>query len=201
VRWRDELRSKYFIPLCLPLAATAGSCDLLKTRDPQPPSSGNTENPPATLPQVLINNLQSCFANKNVNDYEKIFADVESVGKPFVFVPTQEASGNYAAIFSQWTTESELNYFRKAIASVSSAFIPIVSFTNDSYTSPGSSDSSLYTADYSVFLAPNTYTGHTRILLLQNKNAGTWVILRWEDYQSANSLALTWSDLKGQFSQ
>jgi len=195
------LRSNYFVAACVLLALTVGSCDLLKTRDPQPPNQGNTANPPATLPQILISNLQSCFANKNVNDYEKLFADVGGVGRPFVFVPTQAAAGNYAAIFSQWTTESELNYFRRAIGSVSASFIPEVSFTNDLYTPYGANDSSLYTADYSVFLSPKTYSGHARILLLPNKNNGTWVVLRWEDYQSANSSALTWSDLKGQFSQ
>jgi len=201
VHWRDELRSRLIIPACVLLAVTAGSCDLLKPRPSQPPNSGNTANPPATLPQVLINNLQSCFANKNVNDYEKIFADAGSVGKPYVFAPTQAAAGNYAAIFSQWTIESERIYFNKVMTSVGPSFIPVVSFANDAYTTFGANDSSLYTADYSVFLAPTTYSGHTRILMLPNKNNGTWVVSRWEDYQSASSSALTWSDLKGQFSQ
>jgi hypothetical protein len=182
------------------LALMDGSCDLLKTRDPQPPNQANTANPQATSAQTLIDNLQSSFANKNVNDYEVLFADVGSVGRQYIFVPTQNAAGNYAAIFSQWTTESELNYFKKAMASVSVAFTPAVSFSNYVVT-PFQSDSELYEADYSVFLAPTTYSGHARFSLLPNKSTGIWYISRWEDVQTANSSTLSWSDLKGQFSQ
>jgi len=149
---------------------------------------------------MVIDNLQSSFANKNVNDYEALFADVAFVGRTYVFVPTQEAQGNYSAIFSQWTIESELNYFRKAVASVSVAFTPAVSFSNYVIT-PFQSDSELYEADYSVFLAPTTYSGHARFSLLPNKNTGIWYIYRWEDVQTTNSPTLSWSDLKGQFSQ
>ena len=181
------------------LALTAGSCDLLKTRDPQPPDQGNTANPPATTPQILIDNLQSCFANKNVNDYGKIFADAASVGRTYIFVPTQKALANYP-VFSQWTTESELNYFRKAMASVSAGFTPAVSFSNVVLT-PFQSDSALYETDYTVFISPTTYAGHVRFSMLPNKNTGTWVISRWEDIQTSNNSTLSWSDLKGQFSQ
>ncbi len=176
------------------------SCDLFKTGTPQPPDQGNTANPPATTPQILIDNLQSCFANKNVNDYEKIFADAASVGRTYVYVPTQQALGNYSAIFSHWTTDLELNYFKKAMASVSVAFTPAVSFSNVVFT-PFQSDSALYETDYTVFITPTTYTGHARFSMLPDKNAGTWVVYRWEDVQTANTSALSWSDLKGQFSQ
>ena len=182
------------------LGLITGSCGLLETRTPQPPNQGNTANPLATSPQILIDNLQASFANKNVNDYGKIFSDVGSVGKQYVFIPTQKAAGNYAALFSQWTTESELNYFTKAIASVSTAFTPTVSFSNVVLT-PFQSDSALYETDYTVFLAPTTYSGHTRFLMLPNKNTGAWVIYRWEDVQTSDNLALSWSDMKGQFSQ
>ena len=194
------MHSNFLLPLCLLLAFAAGSCDLLKTRDPQPPSQGNTANPPATQPDILIANLQTCFANKNINDYEKIFSDLTTDGRTYVFVPTQEASASYSAIFSRWTTDSELNYFRKVMASVSSGFTPTVSFTN-SVTTTFQSDSALFEADYSLFITPTTYSGHVRFSTLLNKNTGTWVVDRWEDLQSANSTAPTWSDLKGQFSQ
>ncbi|HTY12347.1 MAG TPA: hypothetical protein VMF88_14895 [Bacteroidota bacterium] len=194
------MRFKYLLPACFLLVFATGSCDLLKTRDPQPPSQGNTANPPAASPQILIANLQACFANKNFSDYEKIFADLSTDGRTYVFVPTQEASASYSAIFSRWTTEAELNYFRKVMASVSSGFTPTVSFTN-SVTTTFLSDSALYEADYSVFITPTTYSGHVRFSTLLNKNTGTWVLDRWEDLQSSNSAALTWSDLKGQFSQ
>lgn len=182
------------------LMLLVASCDLLKPRDPQPPGTGNTANPPATSPQILIDNLISSFANKNVNDYEKIFADTGSIGRQYIFVPTQKAAGNYAAFFSRWTKDSELYYFRKATASVSVAFAPMVSFSG---TPPiiFQSDSALYEADYSLFLSPTTYVGRARFSMLPNKKTDTWVVYRWEDLPAAKDSTLSWSDLKGQFSQ
>ena len=194
------MRFERIIPVCLLLAAMIGSCDLLKTRDPQPPNQGNTANPPADSPEQLMTNLQSSFANKNVSDYEKIFSDTGTAGKQYVFIPTQKANGDFIQFFSHWTKDSELNYFRKAMASVSAAFTPAVSFSNVVPTQ-FQSDSALYTTDYSVFLSPTTYVGHARFSMLPNKNTGTWVIYRWEDLQSAKDSTLSWSDLKGQFSQ
>lgn len=150
---------------------------------------------------MVIDNLQASFNNKNVNDYEKIFADTGSVGRRYVFVPTQKAAGNYSALFSHWTTDAELNYFRKAVASVSSAFPPVVSIPQPPTVTMFHSDSSLIEATYSVLLWPTTYAGHARFYLLQNKNTGTWVIYRWEDLQSAQDTSMSWSDMKGQFSQ
>jgi hypothetical protein len=194
------LLSKCTIPACFLLAVTIGSCGLLETRTPQPPDQKNTANPQATSAQILISNLQASFANKNVSDYENLFADISSVGRQYVFIPTQKANGNYSAIFAQWTTESELNYFNKAMASVSTAFIPTVTFSNDVLT-PSQSDSALYEADYTIFLAPTTYSGRARFSMLPNKNTSVWYIYRWEDVQTSNNSASSWSDLKGQFSQ
>lgn len=178
------------------------SCDLLKPRDSETPEGGNTANPPAYLPKTVIENLQSSFGNKNVNEYEKIFSDTLSGGKQYVFIPTQKATGSYAAFASlttPWTKESEITYFRKAMATVSVSFTPEVSFTGVVETQI-QADSALYEADYSVFL-PSKYVGHARFFMLQNKNAGTWVIYRWEDFPSTKDSTLSWSDLKGQHSQ
>jgi hypothetical protein len=178
----------------------AASCDLLKTRDSETPDGGNTANPPATSPQMVIDNLTSSFANKNVNDYDKLFADTGSVKKQYIFVPTQKAAGNYSAFFSHWTRDSELNYFRKAMASVSVAFAPAVSFSGTTLTN-FQADSALYAADYSFFLSSTTYLGHAQFYMIPNKNTGTWTIYRWEDQPSAKDSTLSWSDMKGQFSQ
>ena len=149
---------------------------------------------------MLIDNLTSSFANKDVNEYEKIFADTGSVGRDYIFVPTQKAAGDYSAFFLNWTKDSELKYFRKATASVSVAFAPVVSFSATTLTS-FHADSALYVAEYSLFLSPTTYLGRARFSMLPNKNTGTWAICRWEDLPSTNDSSLTWSDLKGQFSQ
>lgn len=176
------------------------SCDLLKPRDPETPGGGNTTNLPADSPTRVMENLQSSFANKNVNDYEKIFSDTNATGRKYAFVPTQKAAGNYSAFFSHWTVDSELNYFRKATASVSVTFTPVVSFTGASLTT-FQADSAVYAADYTVFLSPTTYVGHASFYMLPNRNNGTWLIYRWEDIPSAKDSTLSWSDLKGQFSQ
>ena len=97
------MQFKRVIPVSLTLAIVIASCDLLKPRDPQSPGTGNTANPPATSPQMLIDNLTSSFANKDVNEYEKIFSDTGSVGRDYIFVPTQKAAGDYSAFFLNWT--------------------------------------------------------------------------------------------------
>jgi len=194
------LRFERLLPLCGVLVLIAASCDLLKTGDPESPEGGNTSNPPATSPQMVIDNLTSSFANKNVNDYDKLFADTGSVKKQYIFVPTQKAAGNYSAFFSRWTRDSELNYFRKAVASISTTSTPTVSFTGTTLTN-FQADSALYSADYSFFLSPTTYLGRARFYMIPNKNTGTWAIYRWEDLPSAKDSTLSWSDMKGQFSQ
>lgn len=182
------------------IVVLVASCDLLKTRDSETPVGGIPANPPATSAQMVIDNLTSSFANKNVNDYDKLFADTGSVKKQYIFVPTQKAAGTYSAFFSHWTRDSELNYFRKAMASVSVTFTPTVSFSGTTLT-PFQADSALYSADYSFFLAPITYLGRARFYMIPNKNTGTWSIYRWEDLPSAKDSTLSWSDMKGQFSQ
>lgn len=177
------------------------SCDLLKPRDSETPEGGNTANPPATSAQMVIDNLTSSFANKNVNDYDKLFADTGSVRKQYIFVPTQKAAGTYSAFFSLWTRDSELKYFKKAMASVSDAFAPAVSFSGSTLTKFQADDSALYAADYSLFLSPTTYLGRARFYMIPNKSTGTWAIYRWEDLPSAKDSTLSWSDMKGQFSQ
>lgn len=194
MRFRPQLTA------CLTLALTFSACDLLKTRDPESPETGNTANPPAFTPQTVITNLSASFADKNVNDYGKIFADTASVGKPYVFVPTQEAAATYAGFFSHWTVDAELNYFRKTVASVNAAFTPAVTFESP-VTTQYHSDSTMYEADYTVFIAPKTFVGHARFYMIPNKNTGVWVIYRWEDFPSSQDSTLSWSDLKGQFSQ
>lgn len=178
----------------------AASCDLLKPRDSETPEGGTSANPPATSAEMVIDNLTSSFANKNVNDYDKLFSDTGSVKRQYIFIPTQEAAGTYGAFFSHWTRDSELNYFRKAMASVSVAFTPAVLFSATTLTK-FQADSALFVADYSFFLSPTTYVGHARFYMIPNKNTGTWAIYRWEDLPSAKDSTLSWSDMKGQFSQ
>ena len=198
------MRYSEHITAYLALALALGACGLLKTRDPESPETGNTANPPAFTPETVISNLSASFADKNVNDYAKIFADTSSVGKQYVFIPTQKAAATYAGFFSHWTVDAELNYFRKAVASVNAAFAPVVSFSQPPAVTQYHSDSTLYEADYTVFISPKTFVGHARFYMVPNKNTGVWVIYRWEDLpltQSANPDTLSWSDLKGQFSQ
>jgi len=195
------LRFERLIYSCIMIVMLVASCDLLKTRDSETPVGGNTANPPATSPQMVIDNLTSSFANKNVNDYEKLFADTGSVKKQYIFIPTQKAAGNYSAFFSHWTRDSELNYFRKAMASVSVSSTPTVSFSVPPLTNFYGADSALYAADYSFFLSPTTYFGRAQFYMIPNKNTGTWAIYRWEDLPSAKDSTFSWSDMKGQFSQ
>ena len=201
-RWRGALHCRTLSVLGLGALLLLGSCGLLKTRDPESPDTGNAANPPAFNAETVISNLAASFASKNVSDYAKVFGDTSTLGRPYVFVPTQEASATYAGFFTHWTVDAEINYFRRAMSNVSSAFTPVVSFVQPPIVTDYHSDSTLYEADYTVYLAPNTYQGRARFALMPNKNTGVWAIYRWEDYGSTQTPQTpTWSDLKGQFSQ
>ena len=198
------MRYKNQLAVCLALALTFSACDLFKPRDSETPT-GSPANAPAFAAEAVIANIRTSFSGKNVNDYAKLFADTSSGGKSYVFVPTQKAAATYAGFFSRWGVDAELSYFRKAVGSVSAASTPDVVFSQTPTITEYHSDSTLYETDYTVYIAPTTYKGQARFYMSPNKNTAEWAIYRWEDLppnqDSTSTTSLTWSDLKGKFSQ
>ncbi len=194
--WRDELRCERSYIACVAISFLFLSCDLLNTRDPQNPDAGNQTLPTAFTKEILIDNFQKSFQQKNIQEYAKLFTD-----SSFLFLPTQSALARYSAVFSSWNKTSESDYFRNAMTAIGAASSPQIFFINSS-TIPYHSDSALYMADYTVFV-PHTranitiqFAGRSELYLSPNKN-NIWTIYRWIDFETKKDSS--WSELKGQF--
>lgn len=174
------------------------SCNLFDTRDPENPVTDNQSLPPATSPGILIANFTTAFQQKNIQEYEKLFAD-----SALVFVPTQSAAARYSAVFSSWNKSSESESFRNAMSALGATSTPqllLTTISNVLYQS----DSALFTIDYSVFV-PHTltnvttqYSGRSEFYFSPNKN-NIWTIYRWLDFETKKDSS--WSELKGQFAK
>jgi len=173
------------------------SCNLFDTRDPQNPVADNQTLQPATSASMLISNFTTAFQQKNLQEYQKLFADTT-----FQFIPTQSASARYSAVFQTWNKSSESDYFRNTITEIGNASSPQLSLTTVA-TVQYQSDSVSYTMDYVVFVphsrtTTKQFTGRSELFLSPNKN-NIWSIYRWVDFETKKDSS--WSELKGQFSK
>lgn len=173
------------------------SCDLLTTRTPQLPDKPANSNVPATTPDILFQNLKSSIEQKVLDNYMVCFVDTSFLKKRFKFIAASGSSSQYPSL-SNWTLESERQYFRwqKAIAQAGSSIT--LTLSNPSNTQ--FSDSAVYVYDYDLSLMANDqsisgdYKGTSRFTIYVDSN-GEWVIVRWEDLRTSSGQ--TWSDLKG----
>ncbi len=171
------------------------SCNLFQTREPENPVSGSNTLEQATSPNIVINNLQASFQQKNIQEYEKLFNDTL-----IVFVPTPSAAARYNVVFSSWNRNSESQYFRNMITAVGTASAPQLSLSVVS-TVQYQNDSAQFTLDYTIFVpnaATDQFSGRTELVLSPNKNS-IWTIYRWIDYETKKDSS--WSELKGQFAK
>ncbi len=180
------------------------SCNLFDTRDPENPVTDNQTSPPATTPDALIANFISSFQQKNIQEYEKLFADTTFHQQRFMFIPNQSAAARYLAVFSSWTKISELDYFRNAMTAVGSISSPQIAFSYPAQPVRYQSDSALYTVNYTIFVPHNRtdvttqFVGRSELYMSPNKN-NIWMIYRWVDFETKKDSS--WSDLKGQFAK
>lgn len=192
------MRCEYIhIPLLL-LIFFFPSCGLFDTREPENPISDNQSLPPATSPTLLLDNFKNSFQAKDIQEYEKLFAD-----SSLMFIPTQSAFARYNIVFSTWNRTVETESFRNAMSSVNSSSLPQIALTvasNIQYQS----DSALYTVDYTIYLPHNRadittqFSGKSELYISPNKN-NIWKIYRWIDIETKKDSS--WSELKGQFAK
>ena len=100
----------------LSLAVLLSACDILSTRDPEPPSTGGSSFIPATSPELVTSNLRGAIAEKNVENYMRCLVDTLSSQRSFQFVPTGSALGRYPSAFAQWTLQSERTWLSSLLA-------------------------------------------------------------------------------------
>ncbi|MEI7906075.1 MAG: hypothetical protein WCI84_01825 [Bacteroidota bacterium] len=189
------MRCNYYYSAALSLLLL--SCNLFDTRDPENPVADNQTLQPATSASMLISNFTTAFQQKNLQEYQKLFAD-----STFRFIPTQSASARYSAVFLSWNKTSESDYFRNAITEIGNASTPQLSFTTVSNIQ-FQSDSVAYTMDYIVYIphsrtTAKQCTGRSELYMAPNKN-NIWSIYRWVDFETKKDSS--WSELKGQFSK
>ncbi len=173
------------------------SCDLFTTRSPEQPDTPANSNIQATSPDILFQNLKSSIEQKVLDNYMACFVDSAFLKKKFKFIAALGSASQYPTL-SNWTLESERQYFRwqKAISqSGNSVTLTLANQSNIQY-----GDSAVYQFDYDLLLKANDqtisgdYIGTAQFKIFRDSRY-QWVIVQWEDLRKNSGL--TWSDLKG----
>lgn len=201
MHWRDALHSKATLIVLFLFVLCLSACGIFETRDPESPDTSNETLPPATTPDYLMSNFTTAFMQKNVQEYEKLFADTVTHSRSFVFVPNQSAAATYP-FFTEWDKTAESNYFKKIVNEIGPSSSPQISFTYANDPVLYHSDSAFYTVDYNIFVPhkradlTTKFVGRSEFYLSPDKN-NIWTIYRWVDFETNKDSS--WSELKGQF--
>jgi hypothetical protein len=197
------LRYNCIVMLVIASALAANGCGLFQTREPEMPVSIGGINPPASTPEMVLQNFMSAVQQKNVQDYEKLFADSLTGTRNFFFVPSADAAVRYGSVFTRWTKASESQYYRNVLASLQQTDFPSLAFINPTYVR-FQSDSAIISTEY-LLIVPHrlttvttTFTGRAEFYTAPDKNQ-SWSIYRWIDFTTKRDSS--WSDCKGAFAQ
>ncbi|MEK9137717.1 MAG: hypothetical protein AAB393_11395 [Bacteroidota bacterium] len=175
-------------------------CNLFEPREPEQPSQSSSDFRPPTTPEIVIANLQSSIAQKNIQNYINCFADPARARRGFFFVPSPEASAQYPSVLSAWTYAEEHAYMQNLISKAAPNGFSSLLLTRRS--SVVSADSVVWSYDY-VFTFqhteagfPSTARGNLQFTL--GVDNSTWSIYTWSDFKTTPDV--TWSSFKGRFS-
>lgn len=173
-------------------------CGLFEPRDPEPPAQTSLTYQPATVPSIVISNLKSAIAQKNVENYVRNFSDPAVSGRQFVFVPSAAASSMYPNV-REWIYTDEREYFQNLVAKAN-GFSSLSLVSKDSLI--GSSEAS-YNFDYVLMFQhtdaatfPTTASGTLQFVLAPDAS-NIWSIYQWTDFSASPDV--TWSAFKGKF--
>jgi hypothetical protein len=176
-------------------------CGLFEPRDPESPTQSSLDYTPPTDPAIVITNLQSAVNQKNVANYINCLADPLRSRRMFSFVPSAEASAQYASALIDWGVAQEQAYFQNLIAKSSpTAYANLFLTRKDSTVT---ADSVVYSYDY-TFTFEHNEPGFPRIargnlqFALAPDASNFWSIYRWMDFKTGSDI--TWSMFKGKFS-
>jgi hypothetical protein len=178
------------------------ACDLLSPRTPQRPEGETTSLPPATTPEIAINNFQTALQQDDAQEYAKLFSDSIQGGKQYAFVPARSAIFPYATLFSQWTKDSERKWMLSLATHLTAGTTPLLILTPSKLTK-FQSDSALLEATYLLTLQhqeaalPKVFRGIMYMMLAPNRSTALWSIYRWEDVEIHKDSS--WSMAKGYF--
>jgi len=187
--------------LCL-LLISLGACNIFETRTPEDPEQVSSNYIPPTQPDHVFTNMTNAFRDLNSVNYAKSFADSSTSGRTFRYEATPQARSRYAGVFSNWTRQSEQQYFENIRSRLAFGSIPAVSINMTAQTL--SSDTAFVEATYLLSIpqqnaSPKEARGRAHFFLVIDRT-GSWSIWRWIDIATAPS-DITWSDIKGEFGQ
>jgi len=172
------------------------SCSLFDPREAEDPIISSCISLPPTNAGLVLQNLQCAVEDKHVANYKACF------DSSLVFIPSSDAIVLYPGVLNNWTYSNEQSYFSNLVSrSVPNGFSSLVLTRLDSIIS---ADSVTYTIRYSLIFEhtelgfPITAHGNLQFTLGTN-NLGSWMIHRWSDSRTNDSL-ITWSSFKGRFS-
>lgn len=177
------MKLKNFL-ICLTSIMIVISCGLFDTRTPENPNETNFNFPPATSPQILLDNFVNSFNQKNAAIYQSCFVPD---GNIFLFYPSYDALAIYSNIFQSWNLTSEFNFAKNLFSKFSPEEFPLFNLTRQSFSTL-STDSTIFIGDYEISIYSrdnsinNTYKGKMQLNLILEKS-GTWKITRWYDYK------------------
>ena len=175
------------------------------TREPEPPDDDSSARfIDASLPEVVFENLEYAFADRNVENYIRSFVDSTRSQLRFLFLPDQSVAANHPGVFLNWLIENERRYMEQLLQVVPSDSALSLLFLNKTQQSPTVNDVT-FDVDYIIIARhtkqdvnipenlPVVMKGNAKFRLAKNQT-GTWEIYRWEDF--SNSTDPSWSELK-----
>jgi hypothetical protein len=180
-------------------ALTLAGCNLLDTRDAEPPTQPRSNYEQPFTPQTLISNLVNSLEDKDVQSYINCLVDSSFSQKRFIFSPSSGALAQYPFLVNGWEVKDEEQYVRNLITKVDAQLPVTLSLTNELYNPLG--DSLIYTATYNLNVPntqsePTNYQGDLRFDMMRDDRS-FWVIYYWQDTKSTS--LPSWSELKGKF--
>lgn len=176
-----------------------GGCDLLQTRNAEPPNQPRSNYEQAVTAQILISNLINSLKDKDVQNYLNCLVDSSFSDQKFHFSPSSGALSQYPFLITDWNKKDEEQYLQNLITKVSPQSPITLSLSNELYSPQG--DSLIYTATYSINVPneqsePENYQGDLRFNMVRDSRS-VWVIYLWQDTKS--TALPSWSELKGKF--
>ena len=174
------------------------SCGLFQTRTPEEPVEDNTNYPPPTTPQIVIENFLRSFNQKNLTVYQSCFANEDET--KFLFYPSSDVLSVYFDLFASWDLRSEIDFAKNLFSKFTSESYPVLLFNNPDFIA-FSPDSTIFVSDYIVEINSrdptinNSYKGTSQFVLRIERN-GLWKITKWLDFLLKEENFPTFSVLK-----
>ncbi len=201
--------SRAWAALCFCFWCSLGlsSCSFFETRTPEDPSGSSSSFQQPTSELIVLSNFQAAIRENNSENFVRCLADTTQGAKnSFHFDPSSDAQASYSEQFRSWSVNNERQAFSTMVAKLSpSSHCDIQVF--DGHFEIRVPDSAVYLADYILTVPhtsasiPKVVAGNMRLTIVPNV-LNQWSIERWIDSKSVSndSIPLTWSSLKAQFS-